>query len=251
MSSEKAEVTVENPPDYWEQTRQPLICLVFLAPLLAVYETGVFWLGGHNPEAIRNGADYWMRGWLHQVGFGATWLLPTLVVVALLVWQVFGKYPWRVSSDTLVGMFAESLLFAFLLIVIGQLQEFAFQRWGIPASLSVGPQAATRIVTYIGAGVYEEVMFRLGLLPACYGLFRISQIPVRWAAVLAILATSVTFSLAHYMGSESEQFLLFSFTFRALAGLFFAVLFVFRGFGITVGCHAAYDLLVGVLLENN
>jgi membrane protease YdiL (CAAX protease family) len=94
-------------------------------------------------------------------------------------------------------------------------------------------------------------MFRLVLLPACYGLFRISQIPVRWSAVLAILATSLTFSLAHYMGAETEKFLLFSFTFRTIAGLFFAALFVFRGFGITVGCHAAYDLLVGVLLENN
>jgi hypothetical protein len=41
---------------------------------------------------------------------------------------------------------------------------------------------------------------------------------------------------------------LFSFVFRATAGVFFAGLFVVRGFGITVGSHAAYDLLVGILI---
>ena len=35
--------------------------------------------------------------------------------------------------------------------------------------------------------------------------------------------------------------------FRSVAGVFFSVLFVYRGFGIAAGSHAAYDILVGVL----
>jgi hypothetical protein len=238
---------VELSADYWDQTRRPLVCLVFLAPLLVFYEAGVLWLGGGRPDAIRNGADFWMRGGLEQLGLGHPLLLPALVVAGLLVWHKAGKYPWRVPPDTLAGMAAESLLFAFFLVVIGQTTDFVFQSLGGPVALSVDSPAA-QAITYLGAGIYEEVMFRLCLLPACYGLFRLSGLAVRSAATLAALATGLAFSLAHYVGPAAEELQLFSFTFRALAGVFFAALFFLRGFGITVGCHAAYDVLVGILL---
>src|SRR5690606_8318038 len=93
--------------DYWSEARQPLVCLVFLAPLLAAYEAGVLWMGGADPGAIRNGADYWMRGWLHGLGFTQSLLLPLLVVGGLLAWHIAGRYPWRVSLDALAGMLAE------------------------------------------------------------------------------------------------------------------------------------------------
>jgi hypothetical protein len=38
----------------------------------------------------------------------------------------------------------------------------------------------------------------------------------------------------------------FGFVFRFLAGVFFSVLFVYRGFGIAAGSHAAYDVLLGL-----
>jgi hypothetical protein len=248
MSSLLQPKSTANAGDYWSQTQRPLTCLVFLTPLLIAYEAGVLWLGDYE-GGLRNGADFLMRDWLEQAGFHHWFLLPALVVALLLGWQIAGKYPWRVSADTLAGMAAESLLFAFVLIVLGQLQDLAFQRWGTPAALSIefGPTAA-RAVTYLGAGVYEEVLFRLCLLPLVFGVLRIVRLPKRFAAVVAVVATSLLFAAAHYVGPVADQFALFSFTFRALAGLFFAGLFCLRGFGITVGCHAAYDLLVGVLL---
>lgn len=236
--------------DYWSEARLPLPSLVFLIPLLVIYECGVLWVGGGNSEALRNGADFWMRGWLHQLGLGHLMLLPGLVVFGLMAWHYCGRYPWRFSVDTLIGMLAESLLFAFLLIVLGQLQDFVFQNWIGPETLSINVEAvAARTISFIGAGIYEEVMFRLCLLPICYGFFRMTQISVRWSAMLAIISTSLAFSLAHYVGPAPDTFAFYSFSFRALAGTFFAALFWLRGFGITVGCHAAYDLLVGILIE--
>jgi hypothetical protein len=44
---------------YWHRTRRPLPSLLFLLPLLTLYEFGVLWIGGHDPEALRNGADSW------------------------------------------------------------------------------------------------------------------------------------------------------------------------------------------------
>lgn len=251
MTPESTMIAGEDCPDYWSEARQPLTNLLFLAPLLIAYEIGVLWIGAGDADLLRNGADHWMRGGLSRLGLGYHLLLPGLVVAALIVWHLVGKYPWRLSADTLVGMFAESLLFAFLLIVVGQLQDVVFQRWLAATEtpqLFMGMQSAANTISFLGAGIYEEVLFRLCLLPLCYCFFVAARLSSNWAAALAIISTSLAFSIAHYVGPSSDPFTIFGFTFRALAGAFFAVLFWLRGFGITVGCHAAYDVLVGVLL---
>lgn len=236
------------PDDYWSQTRRPLVCLIFLLPLLAIYEIGVWSLGGESPDGLRNGADIWLRGGLQWAGVSIPILLPALVIAGLLLWHVYGRYPARVSPDTLPGMFAESLLFAFALMALGQATYLVFDTLSIPR-MSVGNTASAAVaVTYLGAGIYEEVLFRLCLLPACFGLLRGMSLTPKWSAGLAVFITSFAFSMAHYIGPAGEAFDLFTFSFRMLAGAFFGVVFVCRGFGITVGCHAAYDLLVGVLM---
>ena len=70
---------------YWRQAREPLACLIFLAPLLAIYELGVLWHGS-SEGSIRNGADFWMRNWLQGAGVDAI-VLPILVVGVLLTWH--------------------------------------------------------------------------------------------------------------------------------------------------------------------
>jgi membrane protease YdiL (CAAX protease family) len=236
--------------DYWNGTRRPLTCLVFLAPLLAAYEAGVLWLGGRDADAIRNGADYWIRNALESLGLNSPWLVPGMVVVGLLVWHVARQEKWRISGSVLGGMFAESLLFGLALVVLGELEESAIHhlRAGVPAAIAPARMAPLAVM-YVGAGIYEEVLFRLCLLPACYCVFRASGLANRWATGLAIVATSLAFALAHYVGPAGESFRLFTFWFRTMAGLFFAALFVLRGFGITVGAHAAYDLIVGLVLS--
>jgi len=232
--------------DYWEAARRPLVSLVFLLPLLVIYEFGVLMHAATAPELIRNGADNWMRSHLQSMGLGHALLLPAIVVTGLMVWHCVGGYSWRIERDMLLGMSAESLLFAFLLIIAGQLQDLAFQQLNLN-TLSTGPDTA-RVITYLGAGIYEEFLFRLCLLPLMFACLRLVRIPQLQAAVLAVVVTGLGFAAAHHIGPAAEQFQLFTFTFRAVAGCFFAALFYFRGFGITVGCHAAYDLLVGVIL---
>jgi len=240
------------PIDYWVMARQPLHCLIFLIPLLVIYEAGVLMLANGNSAALRNGADYWMRGWLASIGLTQALLLPCLVIGAMLAWQIVGRYPWKVKGTTIAGMVGESLLFAIFLMAMGQLHDLMFEQLSIDRLAAVGrPSPANRVVAFIGAGVYEEVMFRLCLLPIGYGIFRVFEIPPKWAAGLAVFSTSLVFAFAHYIGPSADQFSMFSFTFRAIAGIFFAGLFFIRGFGITVGSHAAYDLLVGVLLVSN
>ena len=247
------------PVPYWRQAREPLACLIFLAPLLLIYEAGVLWFGGDQPLSVRNGADYWLRSGLMSIGLEA-FLLPGLIIGGLLIWHRYGDYPWRISRETLVGMFAESMILAVCLLFVAQLQDMAFQCWfpsdvsirevspGQRPLLAIPANFGGRMISYLGAGVYEEVMFRLLLLPVTMVLLqRVFKMKAGWSAFLAVFLTSLSFSVAHYIGSAGEAFSLFSFTFRMTAGCFFATVFLFRGFGITVGCPARYALMVGVL----
>jgi hypothetical protein len=238
--------------DYWSEARRPLVCLLFLLPWIAIYELGVLMLSDNDPNQIRNGADYWMRSVLSSAGLGQILLLPGLVFFVLLTWHLVRRHSWRVRLDTQVGMLAESFLLAVALIVVGQVHQLLFVNLQPgepdPRLLTMATGNLTRAVSFIGAGVYEEVMFRLLLLPLVYFLFRMFDCPRQFAAAMAAVTTAFLFALAHHVGPAADAFNLFAFTFRVAAGTFFAAIFFLRGFGITVGCHAAYDLLVGVLL---
>ncbi|MDA1038896.1 MAG: CPBP family intramembrane metalloprotease [Planctomycetota bacterium] len=236
-----SEVSVADPGDtYWAISRTPLTSLVFSLPLVLAYEGGVLLLGHGTP---RNGADVWLRQFLDLLGFGAYFLLPVLTVIGLLAWHHVAHDRWRFRAGVLLGMTAESLLWAFLLIGIAHLQE---SLW--PLAVDPGPMEGflARFVGFCGAGLYEEVLFRLLLLPGViWFLERWGQTTLS-AAISGVLLTSLLFSGAHYVGPLGDTFSLYSFTFRTLAGLFFSVIFLTRGFGIAAGAHAAYDLLVGL-----
>lgn len=246
--------STEDINEYWTDARRPLSCLLFLAPLIATYEAGVLMLADREPDQIRNGADYWMRSVLSVAGLGQVLLLPVLVVGILLTWHILRHHPWKIRVETQIGMLAESLLLAVALVAVGQLHHLLFLQLEPPGAhpnLLVIQGQLTRVVSFIGAGVYEEVMFRLLLVPAAFMAFRTLEFPHRWAAIMAAVSSSFVFALAHHVGPNADVFNLFAFTFRAAAGMFFATVFFLRGFGITVGCHAAYDLLVGVFLVNS
>ncbi|MBD3672072.1 MAG: CPBP family intramembrane metalloprotease [Planctomycetaceae bacterium] len=236
-------------PDYWELTRQPLPSALFLLPLLLVYELGVIWFAHAGELTVRNGADHWIREGLLSVGFQQVHLLPTLVLLALGAWHLIGKYPHKVSGELMTGMLAESVLFAVLLVVIGQTQDLLFHQWSIPDPLSFLPErAGATAISYIGAGIYEEVLFRGMLCTLIYAGGRSLKIPVSACLIFAMISSSVLFSYAHYIGPAADQYSHFSFLFRACAGMYFAGLYFCRGLGIAIGAHTAYDLLVGLLL---
>ena len=260
----------ENPrPDYWLETRRPFCNLAFLLPLLLAYEVGVWLISDSVGDSARNGADAWMRLGLQQLGLDLLWLLPAILVGALVGWHCISRQPWHMSLDTLGGMLAESLLFAFVLILLGQLTDCCFRQTAalnLPLGVPVwNPALLTKLVAFMGAGIYEEFFFRLCLIPMTYVLLRAILVPHVWSVGITIVLTSLLFSLAHYISQtaegqsltllietiarvKSDRTLWFSFVFRTLAGMFFASLFFLRGFGITVGTHAVYDVFVGVVL---
>ena len=226
--------------DYWSLSRTPLTSLVFTLPLVLAYEGGVLWLGRGSP---RNGADVWLRQFLDLIGFGSYFLLPVLTLLGLLAWHHIEHDRWRFSPLVLAGMAFESFVWAGMLVGIARLQH---RLWPLGIADGVSGILA-RFVGYCGAGLYEEVLFRLILLPIVIWVFERAGLSTAAAALWSVILTSLLFSTAHYVGPLGDTFELYSFTFRTLAGVFFATLFVTRGFGIAAGAHAAYDMLVGLL----
>jgi membrane protease YdiL (CAAX protease family) len=238
---------------YWQETRHPAPSLLFLAPLLAAYEIGVLWLGGAKGPTLRNGADVWLRDGLAAFGGRHPALAPALVIVILGVWF------WRKRDSTpedlpglCLGMAIECVAGA--LALWGLSRGFAPLLDALGVTLStpaadpptLNAAALGQVVTYVGAGIYEEVMFRLVLFGGLKTVLRAAQVPGRWAVAAAALTSALLFAAAHHIGPHGESVDGFNFVFRVLAGLYFTVLFQFRGCGVAVGAHACYDVLAGI-----
>ena len=110
------------------------------------------------------------------------------------------------------------------------------------------------IITGIGAGIYEELIFRLILICLLMMLFQdVIGLEHKNSIILSVLISAALFSAHHHIVFVNGQFALTApfnrtvFGFRTIAGIYFAVLFAIRGFGITAGTHAFYDIIATVL----
>jgi hypothetical protein len=232
---------------YLSSTRHPWSSFLFLMPLLAAYEGGMIWLGGDHAERLRNGADAWLR-WVLEV-FGADHVLvaPAIVAGVLILWSW-----WRWADRphdpvrTWFGMAFESIAYAILLWQFSENFGPLVERLGIKLDIEVSTARTAQVLTFIGAGIYEEVLFRLGLFVGAYWLLRVLRLPVLVAGLLAAAGAAAAFAAAHHLGPYGEAMNPYVFLFRVIAGLYFTLLFVGRGFGIAVGAHAGYDILVGL-----
>jgi hypothetical protein len=243
---------------YLPATRHPWPCLLFVLPLLLFYEAGVLLLGGPNPETIRNGADHWLRLGLLQLGVRFFWLPPAVLALVFVVWA------WRRRGDrpgdlvgVLSGMVLESVTFALGLWALSRLLAPLLVQAGVELVLPVSTPAEDvgvessepalrQVVTYLGAGIYEEALFRLALFSLLAGLLRLMDLPGGLSVGLAAVASAILFSAAHHLGPYGQEYSNYLFVFRVVAGLYFALLYQFRGFGVAVGTHACYNVLVSI-----
>jgi hypothetical protein len=232
-------------PTYFEESQQPLASLALLLPLVCLYEIGAL-VAGASAAADANGrvVAFQLLEWFFTV-FGATSLhLPALAVVAiLLAWHIACRDRWVVHVPTVGMMAVESILLAGPLLVMSRLIG--------PAALAASAQRGLldEVVLSVGAGIYEELLFRL-ILISLLGMLLVDLAGMRKQAgyTVAIVISSALFAAHHYQPVGSEMFDWASFAFRLAAGIYLAGVFVLRGFGIAVGCHAAYDLAL-VMLE--
>jgi hypothetical protein len=242
---------------YLAASRSPRYSLTFALPLLLLYEVLAAVLPGTAIAGIRNGADVLLKTVF--VAFGgrtglATFGIALTGVGAWLVWRDWRRHGGQLRGAFLAAMLAESLAYAAVFgTVTAQLTALLLA--GVPLSVPFAQDPAaplplgTQLVVSLGAGIYEELVFRVllvsGLLAAAlaFGARR----PV--ALATAIVLSALIFSGFHYVGPLGDTFTLPSFTFRAIAGLLLSALYAARGFGIAAWTHALYDVGLALLSQ--
>jgi len=225
------------PTGYWLISATPLHSLAFIFPMLVLFELGATW---HSRSLI---AFHMLRVFCDNLGARGP-LIPAFVLVAILLgWHIARHDSWKIDIPVLAGMALESLLLAVPLLVL------AIAITNLHVYMPVSASIIRRrydIILSVGAGIYEEMVFRLILITFFTIIFTdMLKVPKKRAMAIIVLASAVSFSLYHYLGSERFEWR--SFIFRSMAGAFFAILFVTRGFGITAGTHATYDILNSIL----
>ena len=99
------------------------------------------------------------------------------------------------------------------------------------------------MVWSVGAGIYEELLFRLIGVSVLYLLFvKIIGMKNTAGAALAVGICALLFAGYHF--PSWETFNIPTFLFYTAAGIYLGVVCLSRGFGIAVTTHALYDVMV-------
>ncbi len=212
---------------------RPLDALAFLLPLIVFYELASV---AHPDRVI---AFDLLRRFFELFGHVGMWAPGVGIVVILLATQVASGENWRIRWTRVGLMYVEAVVAAVPLLALN---------WAIPLQASGGnaPGLVGELAFGIGAGIYEELVFRLILISLIVmvgvDLFRFKRASV---ALAAIAISALLFAAHHYQPIGVDLFDWTSFAFRAIAGAYLALIFWFRGYGSAAGCHAAYN--VGLL----
>ena len=160
--------------NYWLETHTPLYSFIFTMPLFLIYEIGVFTISSSNLPLLRNGADVLMRQLLEVFGiygvygFSGTFLFGFIIAFlrqkkSLMTSSIRGEY--------LLTMLFESIGWAILLTIS--------MIW-FPNLLMLGKEGILiqQFVLAIGAGIYEEFVFRVIIITGMIYVLGLSLIHI-------------------------------------------------------------------------
>lgn len=250
---------------YWQLSRAHRYSITFALPLFIAYEALAALLAG-STGGIRNGADAILRALFSLVAGANGPIVLTGVVILIglaLVVRDLRRTPGRLRPGIFGRMLAESMVLALLFgIVVGTITAHLLGTLdlaarggagmvsaviqGVPTSIEQSG-VATRLMLSLGAGLYEELFFRVILVGALAHVFRILAGSAPLAGIGATVLGAFLFSAFHYIGPYGDPLELGSFTYRMIAGVAFSALYLIRGFGITAWTHALYDVYVLIL----
>ena len=224
--------------DYLQWSRDPAVALLSVVPLWLIYEGLRFDLA----PAERNGAEALVSDGIAAFGPRALLVVKvllglTVIVAAIVVWR--RKLPWaRIAGVSAL----EGTVYGFLLGPLTQILMFETGALALRGT-RLDP---IELVGSLGAGVFEEAVFRLLFLSLLALIFvravAAFGMPRALGVAVAIGILALVFSWFHHVGRGGEPFQWPVFLFRAVAGALLGLIFVVRGFAVVVYCHASYDV---------
>ncbi|MDA1194284.1 MAG: CPBP family intramembrane metalloprotease [Planctomycetota bacterium] len=239
--------------DYVRRTRSLPVNVLFLMPFLLVYQVALTF----TQSPVDNAAAAWLRALWAALGHRGTVLVTLLVAaaLALLVWHRARE----ATRDRGVygGMLVEGLCYGALLGTVAHLMATRLPMERVVALAAEVGQSGTALGGLrdefrllglaVGAGIFEEMLFRGVLLAGLYGLLRHALGFSRAiSGLLGVAVSAYLFSDYHHWGPTGEPYDPGVFAFRFHAGLLLGAVFLVRGLGIAALAHGFYDVLVMV-----
>jgi len=203
--------------------------LVLIAPLVFAYELGVMFTGHIN------GADLVTRGVYAMVGSRTAYVLLYAAIAAGFVLWIRHTHRWgSLRIEIAAPVIVEAAVYA---LTLGAVLALIVDRL-LGLGLELGD-----VVSALGAGVHEELVFRLGLFAGVVCVLLRAGGERRAAIAIAIALSSLAFAAAHHVGPRGEPWSTHAFAFRAFAGVVFCVVFWFRSLAHAVYAHVIYDVI--------
>ena len=269
--------------NYFSETQQPIYSAALVLPFILIYQIGLVVLksrvinGGDAILTTLSGSLF------RFLGVEASFASIVVPIVAFMIWQFQKKGTWSLRAPVLIASFFESLIYAVVLfMLLGYFVRYLpgcitapapnaaltateepARTPSAPATMdsrvapapppapASGSRSATRrpgvgdFVLYCGAGVYEELVFRVFLLGLLLLIFtKFFHMEHAYAAAWSAITGAVIFSAFLHIGGEPYHTGVF--LQRVLAGIYFSALYFTRSFGVAAASHAMYDIIVGL-----
>jgi len=221
--------------EYLQRTRSMIAGFMFVLPLMLAYEVGVILFKPDTQSAAAGGV--WRL---------VSWIGPhaATVFIGIMIGYLaasYGQIGNAVSFGLFMGVVGESAIYAMVLGPVIAKVSVGLMNLSVPAL----QDSAQNLLLAVGAGIYEELIFRLLLVGGIF--FILTELVGAGAAIsglVAVLVGSVFFSLFHFSWTGSENFDWYRFVFRFIAGVVLSAIFMLRGIAIAIYAHVFYDLIV-------
>ena len=226
---------------YLLKSKTSFYSFLFTLPMFFIYEINILFLSWDDILVVRNGADFLMRNILESFDIYGLYGLGLVFFLGLLVTYIFfikEDQQQELNVNFLFIMLAESMLWSVVLY-------FLLFKFMVLLMNPVGKTILQQVTLAIGAGIYEEFLFRVLLIAGLSGILGfVFMWDKTFKNIIAVVLSGGIFSAFHFMGEYGDFFSMELFLIRFFAGLILGVLYMYRGFGITAYTHSIYDLIV-------
>ncbi len=225
---------------YAYDSLRPLNCLVFVLPMLIIYQVGSAYYGSRllAPRDLYKILKYF--------GGTAAYLPAMFIIVSLLIQHIAHKDKWEIQPKVLAGMVGESIIWMLPLVAMAHVSERLATNMQAAAGSAGNWQQ--EVLMSFGAGIYEEFLFRMLFISMAILIFSdIFGLRKDIVTISAVLAGGVLFGLYHFSGEELSNWPHLPWApliFLSAAGVFLGSIFVMRGYAICVGAHILYNIYV-------
>ncbi|SVB69708.1 uncharacterized protein METZ01_LOCUS222562, partial [marine metagenome] len=145
---------------YWRSTRSPLYSFLFTIPLFVIYEAGIFLTSSEDLLVLRNGADALMRQLLESFGIFGLYGMGAMFLIGFIVIFIIQFKFWKgtnIHGDYLIIMIGESFVWSILIY-------FLMANAHLLLMTPTGRLLIQQVTLAVGAGIYEEFLFRVLLI---------------------------------------------------------------------------------------